>query len=96
MRWKIAEAKRHFSEVVRAASDEPQVILNRDKVVAAVIDAATFAEYEQLRSQSQPVSLWEATQRLREIFAEENYVLDVGERIDRPNAFLDVLDELSD
>ena len=37
MAWKIGEAKQHFSEVVRLAEKSPQVIKNRDRVVAVMM-----------------------------------------------------------
>jgi prevent-host-death family protein len=45
MDWKIAEAKQRFSEVVRAAEDEPQRIYNRNELVAAVVSAAEIKEF---------------------------------------------------
>lgn len=38
MSWKIGEAKQRFSEVVRLAEKAPQVIKNRDRVVAVVMN----------------------------------------------------------
>lgn len=37
MAWKIGEAKQRFSEVVRLAEKAPQIIKNRDRVVAVVM-----------------------------------------------------------
>jgi prevent-host-death family protein len=96
MQWKIAEAKRHFSELVRAASDEPQLILNRDRVVAAVIDPSVLKEFEAWRSAKQRPTLGDVFAELRAICIEENYTLKTGGRMDRPNAFVEMLDELPD
>ena len=47
MSWNIAQAKQRFSEVVRQAAEEPQLIYNRDHLVAAVIDAEDFEAFKQ-------------------------------------------------
>lgn len=39
MPWNIAQAKQRFSEIVRRAAEGPQLIYNRKRLVAAVIDA---------------------------------------------------------
>lgn len=95
MRWKIAEAKQRFSEVIRAAREEPQVILNRDRVVAALIDPLTFQAYEAWCAREQRSTLADAFTTLRSICAEEGYALEPGARRDRPNIFADALSDLS-
>ena len=96
MKWKVAEAKRHFSEMIRAAEDEPQLILNRDRVVAALIDPTSLKQFEEWRSTKERPTLGELFAELRKICAEEDYTLETGERTERPNAFVEMLDELSD
>ena len=39
MSWSIAQAKQRFSELLRQAAEAPQLIFNRERMVAAVIDA---------------------------------------------------------
>src|SRR5688572_11607958 len=53
MVWKIAEAKQRFSELVKAAEDEPQWIYNRDKLVAAMVPADTLKEFLDWRHQKE-------------------------------------------
>lgn len=85
--WKIGEAKQSLSRVVRLAAKEPQIIHNRDRVVAAVIGSA----------EAEPYLAWRAAQRkkrdlgamlaeLREICTSESYTLHVPPRADRKNA----------
>ncbi|WP_296899130.1 type II toxin-antitoxin system prevent-host-death family antitoxin, partial [Thiohalocapsa sp.] len=45
MSWKIADAKQRFSELVRQAVAEPQLIYNRNRLVAAVIDAEDYQAF---------------------------------------------------
>ena len=95
MHWKIAEAKQRFSEIVKAAEDEPQWIYNRDKLVAAVVPAETLQEFLGWRHQDEERTLGEAFAELRRIYEEEDYTLEIPPRQERLNPFPDALDELS-
>jgi prevent-host-death family protein len=95
MNWNIADAKQKFSELIRAAEDEPQWIYNRDKLVAAVIPAATLQEFLAWRNELERPSLGEAFAELRRICEEEEYTFELPPRQERPNPFADALDELS-
>lgn len=95
MNWKIAEAKQKFSELVKAAEDEPQWIYNRDKLVAAVVPAATLKEFMGWHHQKQERTLGEAFAELRRICEEEDFTLGTPPRQERLNPFPDALDELS-
>jgi hypothetical protein len=91
MVWKVGKAKQQFSEVLRRAADEPQLIHNRDRLVAAVLgpeDTAQFLAWHQRKSATLSRSLGEA----RRICTEEGYALEVERRIDRPNPLLRVAD----
>jgi prevent-host-death family protein len=94
MHWKIAQAKQSFSELVRRASKEPQLIYSRERLVAAVIDAAAFQEFQAWREQKERTSLAEAFQELRKLCAEERSTLEPAPRRDRRNTFTDALPEL--
>lgn len=87
MSWTIAEARRHFSDLVKAAREEPQAIYNRDRLVAHVIDPATFAEFESWRRLHGDRTVADAFAALRELCEAEDYTLEVPERRDRPNPF---------
>ncbi|MEA2564015.1 MAG: hypothetical protein QOH06_5519 [Acidobacteriota bacterium] len=95
MDWKIAEAKQKFSELVKAAENEPQWIYNRDKLVAAMVPAETVKEFLGWRRQNEERTLAEAFKELRRICEEEDYILEIPPRQDRPNSFPDALDEIS-
>ena len=90
--WRVAEAKERFSELVRSATDEPQQILNRDRLVACLVDARTFYEFEEWRRQQSQSTLAEAFAELRAICADEEYSLEAPPREDRPNPFAEILD----
>jgi prevent-host-death family protein len=46
MKWTVAEARDKFADLLQNAHKEPQSIFNRNRFVAAVIDAETFAAFE--------------------------------------------------
>ena len=94
MRWSVSEAKQRFSTVVKSAASEPQLIYNRDRLVAAVVDGATLEEFEEWR-QGQRASLGARMAELRQIAEDEEYVLTVDERRDRANAFVETLGDVS-
>lgn len=91
MRWNVANAKQRFSEVVRSVKDEPQLIFNRDRLVAAVVDAESWQAFQVWQERQRQVSLAEAFDELRRMAAQENYELEVAERLDRANDFPNVL-----
>lgn len=95
MTWNIAQAKQQFSEVVRLSAQEPQVIYNRERRVAAVIDADTFASFEEWCRSSRKKTLGAEFDGLRRIAVEENYGLPEMPRaaVARANAFATVLEE---
>ena len=87
MRWNIAQAKQQFSEVVRHSKEEPQLICNRGKAVAAMVDAETFMEFMQWRKREAAHSLGSSFSEFRKICAEENYEFSIPPRRDRENPF---------
>lgn len=93
MNWSIAEAKQKFSEVVRRASEEPQLIYNRDRLVAVMVQPEAFRGYEAWREERERRTLAEAFAELRAICADEGYELEPAEREDRHNPFAEGLDE---
>lgn len=95
MRWTIANARRHFSKLVRDAAREPQQILNRNEPVATLVDAKAFAEFKAWKAQQSAGTIADSFAELRQILVDEGIALDFGERRDRPNAFVDVRDEIS-
>lgn len=95
MPWKVAEAKQRFSEVLRAAREAPQLVFNRDRLVAVVIDAETFQAFQRWREQQETVTLAEAFVELRDLCAAEGYSIVVPPRHDRANPFAEALDDVS-
>lgn len=88
MRWSVAEAKQKFSDVVRKAGREPQLIFNRERLVAAVVDPESFEAFQTWREHQQKQTLADAFIELQQIATEERYVLDIPPRVDRRNTFV--------
>ena len=96
MNWNIAQAKQAFSDVVKKAAEEPQVIFNRERPVAVVIGGEEFAAFEQWRkTQEKPRTLADEFAELRMLMQREGGEngLDLLARADRPNAFAEMLDD---
>lgn len=91
MSWKVGAAKQQFSEVLRRAAEEPQLIHNRDQLVGVVLgpeDTALFLAWRGRRKAALAESLREA----RRICSEERYSLRLPPRTDRKNPMLRVAD----
>lgn len=82
-RWLTSEAKQQFSEVVRRSSRGPQEIFRRNQLVAAVISAEDFQEFERFRELRSVRTLDRAFGEVRELTACYDYELPPIERRDR-------------
>lgn len=97
MPWNIAQAKQHFSEVVKQSAEQPQLIYNRNRPVAALISADDYAAFEEWRKmRAKPYTLAEEFAEFRQIMQEEGYEgLPQPPRTTRTNAFAPVLQDES-
>lgn len=97
MNWNIAQAKQHFSDVVKQTATGPQIIYNRNTPVAAMISAEELKVYQALKDVSIPEkkSLLEHFAEARQILinAGEENGIEIPPRIDRANAFVEMLEE---
>ncbi len=88
MSWNIAEAKQRLSEVVRAAREEPQLICNRGRPVAALLDIDEFERFRVWRdSGPRTGSLADAFVEVRAVMVDEGYELWIPPRSDRDSGF---------
>ena len=83
MIWKIAQAKKRFSEMIHKAKREPQMIYNRNNIVAAVVNAEEYEEFKNYKRKMESDSLENAFSKFREICTEENYEIILPERKNR-------------
>lgn len=96
MNWNIAQAKQHFSEVIKQAALEPQLIYNRNTPVAALIAAEELADFQAWKAAQQaPRTLAEEFAELRALMEEAGFTdgLEIAPRTSRPNAFVQMLEE---
>lgn len=80
--WTVGEARRRLSALLRATAAGPQRIYSRDRLVAVVVDPATF---DQLSAKQPSGSLADDFAELRRLCAEERYELPIERRVDRPD-----------
>ncbi len=88
MRWQIASAKQQLSEVVRQAAQEPQLLFNREHLVAAVVGEEVWREFDAWRAVRVRPSIAAALDEVRRITAEDGYELETPIRGDRANPFV--------
>jgi len=81
--WRIGAAKQQFSEVVRRSRTEPQKIYNRDRLVAAVVSPEALDEARGKQRKRLDRSLAEVFREFRAICADEEWELQVGDRLNR-------------
>jgi len=93
MPWSIAQAKQRFSELIRQAAEAPQLIYNRERLVAAVIDAQQYRAFEDWSERAAGRTLADELAELREIMREESYELALPTRSTRGSGFLETLEE---
>ncbi len=87
MSWKVEEAQQRFNDLIHAATQEPQLIYEQNQLIAVVVEAETFRQFQLWQQQQNPPSLAKALTELHQICEEENYTLEIPTRSDRPNSF---------
>lgn len=93
MPWNIAQAKQCFSEIVRRTTEGPQLIYNRKRLVAAVIDAEDYRAFKEWSELTVGRTLAKEFAELRRIMEEESYELTLPARSTRRNTFVETLKE---
>ena len=92
-KWKISEAKARLSEVVSHCVDEPQVLYNRKKPVAALIDMEEYVQFLEYKKSTKKKTMAELLDELREINKHEPEMDELPPRNDRPMPDFDDLDD---
>jgi len=93
MSWNIAQAKQRFSDLVRQSAVAPQLIYNRKRLVAAVIDADAYRAFTEWSERAGGRTLAAEFAELRQILSEEDATLAPVTRSTRPNALVETLEE---
>ncbi len=96
MDWTIAQAKQRFSEVVKAAAEEPQAIYNRATPVAVVLNTAEFEQFRQWKSRQGSNPLLASLVQLRAALGVGGFdgiEIEARPLEGRPNSFEQMLDE---
>lgn len=82
--WKISEAKARLSEVVSHCVEEPQVLYNRRKAVAALVDMEEYAAFLEYKAQQRKPTMAELFAELDKIKKIESGDFEPPPRVDRP------------
>ena len=83
MKWKIADAKVNFSELIRKAEKEPQLIYNRDRMVAVVVSRDEYEEFERIKKAGSERNIASAFNEISSICSEESYIFETPARHNR-------------
>lgn len=94
LNWEVIEAQDNFRNIIKATAQEPQLIYEQGELVVALVSGAYFQEFLSWQKQQKSTNLAEAFAELREICQSENYSLEIPARVDRVNAFLEVLEDV--
>lgn len=86
VKWTVEEARDKFADLLQSANKEPQSIFNRNRFVAAVVDAETFEAFEAWQKERRQ-GVANAFDELSAICQEDDYSLEVPKRKNRPTPF---------
>ena len=90
MKWKISEAKARFSELVAEGKIEPQVIMNRERPVAVLMEFKAFEELQSLHHERKRPKVGDLLEELREINLEEEDLMIISRMNREINDLTDV------
>jgi len=76
--WSVAEARKHFSDLVKAAENEPQLVFRRKELAAVVIDPGLFDRFAKWLAAEQERSVADAFADLRVIVDSTGWSLGPG------------------
>ena len=87
--WKISEAKARLSEVVSHCVEEPQVLYNRKKPVAALVDMEEYEAFLEFKKSKKKKTIAEWLDELDEIKKREPGDFVLPPRTSRPVPYFD-------
>ena len=83
LNWDIHNIQETFQEIISSTPEEPQLIYEGDRLVAAVVDSRVFQEFLNWQQQRKKDSSADAFAELRSLCAEEDYFLEITQRQNR-------------
>lgn len=86
--WKISEAKACFSEMISSSREQPQILINRNKPVAAIVNIEDFNLFQNLKSEKERPTMAQLIGEIQSICQEEDD-LEIPARKSRPLRHLD-------
>lgn len=94
-KWKVSEAKAKLSALLSSCGKEPQLICNREKPVAAVLNIKLFNEFVKLKETQNEPTISDLLEELRSIQRIEIQDLEIPVRRNRINTFESESNELA-
>ena len=91
--WKISEAKARLSEVVSHCAEEPQVLYNRKKPVAALIDMEEYEAFLEFKKSKKKKTMRELLDELQVINQVEPEMDELPPRTSRPVPYFDEMED---
>jgi prevent-host-death family protein len=82
--WKISDAKARLSEVVSQCAEAPQLLYNRNKPVAALLDMDEYEAFIEFKRSQRGPTMEELFKELRSINAHEPEMDPLPPRSNRP------------
>jgi hypothetical protein len=93
--WTLTDAKTRIVEIFRSCLQEPQIIYDLDKPIGVIVDVRLFNELMNLHTRQHRPTIAELLDELTEIHKFEKVEIEAPTRQDRPNAMIEMVDEIS-
>lgn len=93
--WTITDVKDRFTDILSASLQEPQFVYDQNNPVGVVLDFGFFNRLMNLRVRQPRPTIAELLDELSEIHKSEAFEIEVPPRQDRPNAMLEIADDVS-
>ncbi len=87
MKWSIASAKNKFSELIRNVQNEPQLVYNRDKLIAVIVSAEEYNHIKAIKDKENKKTLLDFFNEFKEACSKEHYTLEIPRRLNRKAQF---------
>ncbi len=93
--WNTSDIKSHFREMIRRCADEPQMVYEKNKPIAVILNFRTFKKLSALPRRQKRPTMRQLLNELHDIRQTEDVEMDIPSRRDRSNAMESLLHELS-
>ena len=92
-KWLVADARNHIAELLESCVKEPQIIYRHNRKVAVVVNGHDYDAFKAWKDERSGRTVGHAFNELREICEETGWEFPEIGREDRPNAFLEMMNQ---